>query len=251
MKRFYRLPIYGILAVLLFASAAVRATEIRVAVASNFSLPARAIASRFEAQSGHRVVLVSGATGKHYAQIINGAPFAVFLAADIRRPELLEQQGLALPGTRVTYAVGRLVLWSPRPGYVDREGRVLEEGGFRYLAIANPALAPYGKAAQEVLERRGLWDPLQTRMVRGENIGQAFQMVMSENAQLGFVAWSQISRPGHEPRGSWWDVPDALYTPVQQQAVLLQDTDAARAFLDYLQGDEARRVIGSFGYTLP
>jgi molybdate transport system substrate-binding protein len=229
----------------------VAADEIRVAVASNFAGAAREIASRFEQESGHRVVIASGATGKHFAQITHGAPFEVFLAADAQRPELLESSGIALPGSRFTYAVGELVLWSPRPGYVDPDGRVLETGDFRHLAIANPKLAPYGRAAREVLMAAGLWEALQPRLVRGENIAQAFQFVGSGNAQLGFVARAQVQRPGRATGGSWWKVPQSLYAPIVQQAVLLVDDATARAFADFLRSAEARQIIRDFGYGLP
>lgn len=224
------------------------ADEIRVAVASNFAEAARRLATAFEAESGHRVTLVIGATGKLYAQIHHGAPFDAYLAADRRRPERLEREGLARPGSRFTYALGELVLWSPRPGYVDPEGRVLEAGEFRHLAIANPRLAPYGRAAREVLEALGLWQRLQGRMVRGENIGQAFQFVRSGNAELGFVARSQL---GGAEAGSRWPVPSDLHAPIVQQAVLLKEKPAARAFLAFLRGRRGRAIITDQGYRLP
>ena len=227
------------------------AAEIRVAVASNFAAAARSIVERFEAATDHEVTLAFGSTGKHYAQIENGAPFDAFLAADIRRPELLEVEGLALPGSRFTYAVGKLLLWSHEPGYVDSEGEVLERGVFRHLAIANPKLAPYGKAAQEVLQARGLWEELGGRLVRGENIGQTFQFVSSGNAELGFVAYSQVKRPRQPIEGSYWEVPEALYAPIEQQAVLLRENQAARAFLSFVRGDEAVKIIRDFGYETP
>ncbi len=227
------------------------AGEIRVAVASNFADAIEDIAKRFEAKTGHRVTLTFGSTGKHYAQIKNGAPFDAFFAADIRHPELLEKEGLALPGSRFTYAVGKVVLWSPKAGYVDPEGRVLEQVDFRHLAIANPKLAPYGQAAQEVLQARGIWDKLSERLVLGENIGQTFQFVETGNAELGFVAYSQVKRPGRPIEGSWWDVPQTLYTPIEQQAVLLKDSDLARDFLAYVRSDEALKTIREYGYGTP
>ena len=250
-----KLPGYfrRLLLILLIIAGAVPvgADEIRVAVASNFAGAAREIASRFEQETGHRAVIASGATGKHYAQITNGAPFDVFLAADAERPERLESSGIALPGSRFTYALGELVLWSPRPGYVDPDGRVLETGDFRHLAIANPKIAPYGRAAREVLTAAGLWEALQPRLVRGENIAQTFQFVGSGNAELGFVAQSQVQRPDRAIYGSRWEVPPSLYTPIVQQAVLLADDAAARAFARYLQSAEARKIIRDFGYGLP
>jgi len=203
-----------------FLSLAAGADEIRVAVATNFAAPVQIIVTRFAENTGHRVVPVLGSTGKHFAQIKNGAPFAAFLAADARRPALLEEEGIAVARSRFTYAVGRIVLWSPREAYVDAQGRVLTEGDFHHLAIANPALAPYGRAAREVLQARGLWEALATRIVRGEDIGQTFHFVESDNAELGFVAYSQVKRPGHAPRGSWWEVPQALYRPIEQHGLL-------------------------------
>ncbi|UCE75821.1 MAG: molybdate ABC transporter substrate-binding protein [Gammaproteobacteria bacterium] len=227
------------------------ADEIRVAVASNFTDAMGAIAERFETGTGHKVTLISGSTGKHYAQIRNGAPFDAFFAADRRRPELLEEEGVALPGTRFTYAVGKLVLWSPERGIVDPEAVVLQRGEFHHLAIANPKLAPYGKAAEEVLQARGLWARLSGRLVRGENIGQAFQFVKSGNAELGFVAYSQLKRPNQPIEGSLWNVPQALYTPIEQQAVLLKDSEAARSLLSFVRSDAALMIIRDYGYETP
>ena len=223
----------------------------RIAVASNFTDAIGAIVERFETGTGHKVTLSFGSTGKHYAQIRNGAPFDAFFAADRRRPELLEEEGVALPGTRFTYAVGRLVLWSPRTEVVDPEGRVLERGEFRHLAVANPKLAPYGRAAEEVLRARGLWDRLSGQLVRGENIGQTFQFVKSGNAELGFVAYSQLKRPNHPIEGSFWRVPQALYTPIEQQAVLLKDSEAARSFLSFVRSAESVTLIREYGYETP
>jgi molybdate transport system substrate-binding protein len=237
-------------ATLLFVSALALAAEIRVAVASNFAEAATTLAQRFEATSGHKVTLSFGSTGKHYAQIKHGAPFDAFFAADVRRPELLEKEKLTVPGSRFTYARGTLLLWSPTPGYVDAEGKVLVYGNFRHLAIANPKLAPYGRAAQQVLQARGLWNRIRLRLVRGENIAQAFQYVQSGNAELGFVAAAQVMRPGQPVEGSWWQVPQALYSPIEQQAVLLKDSAAARAFLDFVRSDEALAIIHGFGYDI-
>jgi len=244
----------GLFSVLLLWVATAPTAEpepVRVAVASNFADALAAIAGQFESETGYRLTLSSGSTGKHYAQIRNGAPFDAFFAADAQRPQLVEEQGLAVPDSRFTYALGRLVLWSPEPGYVDPEGAVLERGGFRHLAIANPRLAPYGKAAQEVLQARGLWERLGPRLVRGENIGQAYQFVSSGNAALGFVAWSQLQRPGQPPWGSLWKVPQALYTPIQQQALLLRDRPVARSFLAFVRSEPALKIIRDYGYDLP
>jgi molybdate transport system substrate-binding protein len=235
-----------LLGLVITASAA--ADEIRVAVASNFANAIKEIAWHFERQTAHEVTLVFGSTGKHYAQIKHGAPFDAFFAADAKRPRLLEEEGLGVPGSRFTYAVGKLILWSPKAHYVDPRGKVLEQGEYRHLALANPRLAPYGRAAQEVLQKNGQWLVLRDRMVRGENIGQTFQFVKSGNAELGFVAWSQIKRPGQPTEGSWWEIPQALYSPIDQQAVLLQDNAAARAFLTFVRGQEALDIIGAYGY---
>lgn len=223
-------------------------SEVRVAVATNFAEVMEELAERFEAASGHAVLVSPASTGAHYAQIRNGAPFDVFFSADRERPELLEQEGFGVAGTRFTYATGRLALWSPDPGLVDDAGAVLATGAFRYLAIANPELAPYGAAARQVLEQRGLWDGIQDRLVRGQDIGQAYAFVSSRNAELGFVALSQIQRPGAEVEGSWWLVPESGHDPIEQQAVLLADTPAAREFLDFVRGEEATALIRSFGY---
>lgn len=228
------------------------AEEIRVATASNFRTAMSQLAGKFEKKSGHSVIPVFGSTGKHYAQIINGAPFDAFFAADVRRPELLEQNGISVPGSRFTYAMGKLVLWSPRANYVDVGGNVLKRGEFRYLALANPELAPYGAAARDVLEALGLWNGLSQRMVLGENVGQAFLFVRSGNAELGFVAASQLVGSNPVPmEGSLWEVPENLYRPIGQQAVLLSDTRASRAFMAYIRSEEAARIIHENGYTNP
>ncbi len=224
------------------------AGEARIAVASNFTNAIKAIAERFQEQNGDKIVLIFGATGKFYAQIMNGAPFDAFFSADTRRPALLEQKGVALPGSRFTYAQGKIVLFSPQAGYVDANGAVLKKRAYRYLAIANPKLAPYGEAAKQVLEKLGLWETLRFQMVRGENIGQTYQFVISGNAELGFVALSQIKRPGLVISGSYWVVPANLYQPIKQQAVLISDNQVAKAFLEFVRSDEAKVIIQSFGY---
>ncbi len=225
--------------------------EIRVAVAANFAGPMKAIVRAFEARTGHRVVVSVGSTGKHYAQIRGGAPFAVFFAADAERPRLLEEEGLSVAGTRFTYAMGRLVLWSPNPGLVDPAGRVLSAGTFSHLALANPRLAPYGAAAQQVLESRGLWTALEKKLVRGQSVGQVYQFIETGNAELGFVAMSQVGGPDRPLVGSWWVVPDSLYAPIEQQAVILEASEAARALVAFVRGAEGRRIISKYGYRLP
>ena len=234
--------------VLLLQPSVIQAAEIRVAVASNFSDAIKEIAGMFEQQTGHRITLAFGSTGKHYAQIINGAPFEAFFAADVRRPKLLDEEGVARPGSRFTYAVGKVVLWSPVPDRIDTGGNGLGAGDFKYLAVANPKLAPYGKAAEQILRAQGVWDTLRTRMVRGENIGQTFQFVSSCNAELGFVAYSQIKRPGATIEGSFWEPPQSLYSPIEQQAVLLKEDPVARQFLDFVKSDAVREIIQEYGY---
>jgi molybdate transport system substrate-binding protein len=227
---------------------AASAEEIRVAVAANFAAAMDALAQRFHASTGHEVLASSGSTGAQYAQIRNGAPFDLFFAADVERPRLLEKQGVAIAGSRFTYAVGRAVFGSRRAGLVDDGGRVLETGAFRHLAIANPELAPYGAAAREILEHEGLWQRLKDRLVQGQDIGQTFSFVYTGNAELGFVAFSQINRPNRPIEGSYWLVPQDLYSPIEQQAVLLKDVPAARQFLDFVKSDAAKALIASFGY---
>ncbi len=227
------------------------ADEIRVSAASNFTNAIKSIAQRFERNTGHKVILSFGSTGKHYAQIKNGAPFDIFFAADKRRPQLLEKEGLVVPGSRSTYAVGKIVLWSPKPGYVDGGGKVLQQRKFSHLAIANPKFAPYGRAAQEVLNKLEIWDKIKDRLVRGENISQTFHFVTSGNAELGFVAYSQLKHPGLSIEGSFWEVPQVLYTPVEQQVVLLRDTEAARSFLSFVRSEEIREIIRRYGYGIP
>ena len=231
-------------------SGQVLAAEIRVAVASNFARAMTSLARDFEENTGHKVKLVFGSTGKHYAQIRNGAPFDVFFAADIKRPRLLEEEGVSVSGTRFTYATGKLILWSPMPEYVDAEGRVLRHGNFGHLAIANPDLAPYGRAAREFLESRGLWNELKQKAVRGENIGQAFQFVSSGNAELGLVAFAQVKNIDRPLQGSYWEVPQSLYTPIEQQAVLLTDNEAGRSFISYVRSKPALKIIRNHGYEI-
>ncbi len=227
------------------------AAEVRVAVASNFTEPAQAIAARFKARTGHEAILSFGSSGQFYAQIANGAPFDVFLSADRERPEKAVTQGLAVAGSRFTYAVGRLVLFSKTTGLVDPGGGVLRTARFRKLAIADPRTAPYGLAALQTLRRMGLEAAVRPRLVQGVSITQTYQFVDTEAAELGFVALSQVVRV---KGGSRWLVPAAAHTPIDQQAVLLTsgaDNPAARAFLAFLKGSEARAIIRSSGYVLP
>jgi len=229
------------------------ADEVQVAVAANFSAPMKQIAAQFEKDSGHTVLASFGATGKFYAQIQNGAPFDVLLAADDETPAKLEKEGAAVQGTRFTYAIGKLVLWSAQPGLVDDKGEVLRKGGFTHLAIANPKLAPYGAAAVEVLQKMQLYGTVEPKLVQGENIAQAHQFVVSGAAPLGFVAMSQVMEGGKLKSGSAWFVPANLYTPIRQDAVVLargKGKSAVEAFLAYLKGEQAKAVIRSYGYEL-
>lgn len=228
------------------------AAEVQVAVASNFTAPMKRIAADFEKATGHRARLSFGATGKFYAQIRNGAPFEVWLAADDATPARLEREGGSVAGTRFPYAIGRLALWSATPGFVDGKGEVLKRGGFKHLALANPVLAPYGAAAMETLSGLGLRDSLESKFVLGENIAQTYQFVRTGNAELGFVALSQVFEGGKLNRGSAWIVPSGLHAPIRQEAVLLnrgRDNPAATAFLHYLRSDAARAVILAHGYV--
>ena len=232
---------------------AAHAAEVHVAVAANFTAPMQKIAAEFERDTGHTALLAFGATGKFYAQIRNGAPFEVFLAADDKTPARLDEEGATVPGSRFTYAIGRLVLWSAQPGVVDDQGEVLGRGDFRHLAVANPKTAPYGAAGMEVLRRLGLADGIAARLVTGENISQTYQFVATGNAELGFVALSQVMADGKLSGGSAWQVPAGLYDPIRQDAVILaagRDKPAARALADYLRGDKAVAIIKSYGYGL-
>ncbi|MGA7802222.1 MAG: molybdate ABC transporter substrate-binding protein [Gammaproteobacteria bacterium] len=229
------------------------AQAVQVAVAANFLSTVRVLAADFTHRTGTPVRISVGSTGKLYAQIENGAPYDVFLAADARRPGLLQDDGLTGPGQPFTYAVGQLVLWSPNPKWLQGMPGALSNPTFQRLAIANPQTAPYGSAARAVLERLGYWDKLQSVMVRGENIGQAFQFVATGNAQLGFVALSQVlALKGTSHK--YWTVPPDLYEPINQQAVALSNGDnplGGQAFLRYLRSPAARRIIRSAGYGLP
>jgi len=236
---------------LLFFSASVSADTLRVAVASNFAKTFSQLAQKFESSSGHKLKLIFGSTGKHYAQIINGAPFDVFFAADSKRPLLLEQQGFAITKTRFTYAVGKIILWSPRENYFDNTASILSSNKFRRLAIASPKLAPYGIAAQQVLKDRGLWSSLTSRMVRGENIAQTYQFIKSGNAELGFVALAQVKQANKPISGSFWRVPTTEYPPIKQQAVLLNDNIASRELLTFVRSKQALNIIHESGYDTP
>lgn len=228
-----------------------QAETVRVAVAANFASPMKLLMSRFEQESGHQALLSVGATAKLYAQIKNGAPFDVFLAADVDTPARLAQEGAVVPGSRFTYATGRLLLWSAQASVVDAQGAVLQSGNFKHLAVAAPQLSPYGDAAMQALTQLGLVERLRPRLVLGESIGQTFSFVATGNAALGLVALSQVFENGKISRGSGWLVPAHLHRPLRQDAVLLlraSGNPAATALLDFLKTDRSRATIRSFGY---
>jgi len=236
---------------LLTAALGARADEIQVAVAANFTAPMKEIAAAFEKETGHKIQAAYGATGKFYAQITNGAPFEALLSADDATPTKLVAEGAAVKGTQFTYAIGTLVLWSAKPGFVDDQGKVLAKGKFEKIAIANPKTAPYGAAAVQVLTGLKLLDQVSPKFVTGENIAQTFQFVSTGNAELGFVALSQVMKDGKITEGSAWIVPGKLHEKIRQDAVILEKgkgKPAVIALMDYLKGDKAREIIKSFGY---
>lgn len=244
------------LSVLLLGVAAhtlVLADEAQVAVAANFAEPIKAIAAVLEKTTGHKLKITLGATGKLYAQITNGAPFDVLLAANTDTPAALEKDGLAQPGSRFTYATGKLVLWSADAAKVDAKGDVLKNGNFRKLAYAAPKIAPYGAAAIQVMEALGLQTALAPKLVQGESIGQTFTFVFTGNAELGFVAMSQVLEGGQLKSGSMWVIPQNLYRPIQQDAVLLKHgagNPAAQALMTLLKNSNIKDLIRSYGYAL-
>lgn len=222
-----------------------------MAVAANFLNTLYTLAASFEQDTGHRLLISAGSTGKLYAQLRHGAPYDVFLAADEKHPMLLEKEGLAMPGRRMTYALGRLVLWSAQPMTLQEGTRILQQPAIRHVAIANPATAPYGRAAYQVLNAMGLWDALESRIVQGEDVGQTLQFVASGNAQVGFVALAQIRNPKNSFSRDHWLVPEDLYDPIVQDMVLLkkaENNSAAHAFLTFMQTAPARMLIQQSGY---
>ncbi|MBP1148144.1 molybdate transport system substrate-binding protein [Pseudomonas sp. PvP027] len=243
----------SVLAFAASAAASASADEVQVAVAANFTAPIQAIATDFEKDTGHKLVAAFGATGQIYTQIKNGAPFEVFLSADDTTPAKLEQEGDTVKGSRFTYAVGTLALWSAKDGYVDSKGQVLKANQYQHLSIANPKTAPYGLAATQVLSKMGLTDATKAKIVEGQSITQAYQFVSTGNAELGFVALSQVYKDGKLTSGSAWIVPDDLHDPIKQDAVILnkgKDSAAAKALVEYLKGPKAAAIIKSFGYQL-
>lgn len=250
MKPFRLISI--LLASLIGASSCVYADEISIAVAANFTAPMKQIAAEFEKETGHKVLASYGSTGKFYAQIKNGAPFEVLLTADSETPPRLIKENAAVAGSQFTYAIGKLVLWSAKPAVVDGAGEVLKKGGFDHIALADPKLAPYGAAAVEAMKALGVYDSLQSKFVTAENIAQAYQFISTGNSLLGFVALSQVLKDG-KIEGSAWLVPAKLYTPIRQDAVILErgkGKPAAEALIKYLKADKAKAIIKSFGYEL-
>jgi molybdate transport system substrate-binding protein len=238
-----------LLAAPLFAGAAAADTT-NVAVAANFTEAAKEIATAFKAKTGHEAVLSFGSSGQLLTQITQGAPFQVFLSADAERPKKAVDDGFGVPGSVFTYAIGKLVLWSKTDGVVKGEA-TLRDGTFNKLSIANPTAAPYGAAAIETMKKLGVYEALQPRIVQGNSIAQALQFVDTGNAELGFVALAQLAG---KPEGSRWTVPQNLYSPILQDAVLVKSAEnsvPARAFLDFLKGPEAAAIIEKFGYVLP
>jgi len=236
--------------VLTLAAVPAFAAETRVAVAANFAEPAKAIAARFKARTGHDATLSFGSSGQFYTQIAHGAPYEVFLSADRERPEKAEADGLGVAGSRFTYAIGRLVLFSKTPGLVDGRGAVLAQGRFQKIAIADPRTAPYGVAAVETMRKRRVYDALRPKIVQGTAIAQAYQFVDTGAAEVGFLALSQVVGV---KGGSRWIVPASDHTPIDQQAVLLKTgagNAAARAFMAFLKGPEAKAIIRRYGYEV-
>ncbi|WP_432740531.1 molybdate ABC transporter substrate-binding protein [Methylobacter sp. G7] len=264
-SRFFRSLIAAWLILSAFSTCA---DTVLVAVAANFTKPMTEIAAAFEKSTGHSADLSFGSSGKFVSQLENGGPFEVFLSADDKNPIKLEQSGLAVANSRFTYALGKLVLWSSTPGLVDDQGQILSKGGFKHLALADPKLAPYGAAAVEVLKNQGLFDKLQPLFVQGENIAQTHQFVSTGNAELGFIALSQVIdngkafAPAHAPylhpvgkiaSGSGWIIPSSLYKPIRQDAILLKtgaENPAAPALLKFLKSPEALAIIRQYGYDL-
>ena len=238
------------------------AATVLVAVAANFSKPMTEIAADFEKATGHSAKLSFGSSGKFVSQIENGGPFEVFLSADEKGPQKLEKSGLTVPNSQFIYALGKLVLWSATPGYVDDQGKILTTGGFKHLALADPKLAPYGAAAVEVLKKMGVFEKLQPLFVQGENIAQTYQFISTVNAELGFVALSQViefdnahlEEQGKIAKGSGWIIPGDDYAPIRQGAVLMKkgaENPAASALMDYLKSAPALAIIKKYGYDLP
>lgn len=228
-----------------------QSAEVKVAVAANFAKPLEDIALQFEKDTGHKVLATPGATGKFYAQISNGAPFEILISADDETPRKLAKEAKAVAESQFTYAIGALALWSPDASLIDQGGGVLKTEKFKHLAIANAKVAPYGQAAVQTMLKLGVLTKLDPRVVQGENIAQTYQFVTSGNAQLGFVALSQITENGKVKSGSAWIVPQEFYDQIKQDMILLKagkDSAAAKAFIDYLKSDKAKKIMTTYGY---
>ena len=235
-------------------STPIYAAEINAAITANFAVPMEHLAALFKKESGHTIKINAAASGKLYAQIKGGAAFDIFLSADEELPKRLIQEGSAIAGSRIVYATGRLVLWSAQPGLVDDKGSVLNNGNFEKLAIPNPAYSPYGMAAKETLTKLTMWNAMQKKLKKGEDVIQTYQLATSERAELAFIPLSLIMHDGKVTTGSWWLVPPELHNPVKQSAVLLsaaQEPAAAKALLAFLKSDKAKAVMRGFGYELP
>ncbi len=258
MNYFLKIYIFGLLLIgssllnVVKAAQSDQATEVSVAVAANFAAPAQKIAAAFDQDTGYKALLAVGSTGKFYTQIKNGAPFQILLSADQETPQRLEQEGLIVAGTRFTYSIGKLVLWSKQIELVDERGEILKKGNFEHIAIADPKLAPYGLAAMQTISKLGLDKQILSKAVWGENISQTFLYVDSEAASLGFVALSQVFKDGHITQGSAWIVPTSMYANIKQDAVLLKtgkNVPAAELFMKYLKSKKALEIIKSYGYS--
>jgi molybdate transport system substrate-binding protein len=246
-----RLNLFGLVLAGVLGAGPALAAETQVAVAANFTEPAKEIATAFRAATGHTATLSFGSSGEFYAQMAHGAPYEVFLSADADRPAKAEQDGLGVTGSRFTYAIGRLVLYSKTPGLVDGAGAVLSGARFAKLAIADPAAAPYGAAAVQTMKKLGAYDRVKPKMVTGTSISQTYQFVQTGAAELGFVAYSQVI---NQNGGSRWLVPSGDHAPINQQAILLYTgakNPAAKAFLDFLKNSAAVAIIRKYGYEVP
>ena len=241
------------LTALALSTALAQAETVHIAVAANFTAPARALAEIFARTTGHQAQLSFGATGAFYTQIKQGAPFDILLAADDERPIRLEKEGDTVPGSRFTYATGQLLLWSAKPGFVDGKGEVLKGGNFAKIAIANPKNAPYGAAAVETMDKLGLSAALSPKLVTGESIGQTYNFIATGNADLGFVALAQVLDGGKLKSGSAWVVPAQYHGPIIQDAVILKraaNNPAAKAWMDLMKAPQTKEFIRSYGYEV-
>ncbi len=236
--------------VTLFSFSSLQSEELKIAVASNFSNTIKKIVQSYKNVSKDKIVLIFGSTGKIYAQIKNGAPFDAFFSADAKTPKLLENEKLTVDKGRFTYAMGKIILWSPLQNFIDPKGAVLKSGQFKYLAIANAKLAPYGRAAKQSLKAMGLFDTLKEKIIRGENISQTFQFIKSRNVELGIISLSQLNSLRKDSRGSWWPIPKKLYSPIVQQVALLKKGPGLSRFIDFVLSKKGRAIIKQDGYDV-